>query len=157
MKLLVASVGRPGRLLAAAIAEYEERVRRYFDLEVLEVSRGGSRGGAGEGARREEGESLLRRLPDDLQRFALTRRGRGMTSLSLARHLEKLGTYGRPGAAFIIGGAWGLSEEVLASARYRLSLSPMTFPHELARLVLAEQLYRAGTIIRNEPYHKGSE
>lgn len=162
MKLLIAAVGGASdRGVAAAIAEYEERARRYFDLEVIELpSRGrGSAppGDPGERVRLEEGEELLRRLPENLQRFALTRRGKGMSSRALATHLEKLGTYGRPGAAFIIGGAWGLSEQVLASARYRLALSPMTLPHQLARLVLVEQLYRAGTIIRGEPYHKGSE
>lgn len=138
--------------MAEAIRSYEERASRYFDFEAVEVEAGD--GGAPEEARRAEGERLLGRVPGDLRRFALTRRGKGMSSRRLARYLDELATYGKPGAAFLVGGAEGLSDGVLADADYRLSLSPMTLPHRVARLVLTEQIYRAGTIARGEPYHR---
>jgi 23S rRNA (pseudouridine1915-N3)-methyltransferase len=78
-----------------------------------------------------------------------------MSSRRLAVYLEELGTYGREGVAFLIGGAEGLAARVLEVARYRLAVSPMTLSHDLTRVVLLEQLYRAGTIIRGEPYHRG--
>lgn len=153
MRLVVAAVGEVGgEPVGRATREYERRAARYFDLEVIEVSGGG----AGEPAevRRREGERLLDRVPEELEWFALTRRGRGIRSRRLARYLDELATYGQAGAAFLVGGAHGLSDEILGRARYRLSLSPMTMPHGLARLVLTEQIYRAGTIARGEPYHK---
>lgn len=153
MKLALAVVGAPRTPgLARAIEEYEERARRYFRLEVAEVSPASGDPGR---ARSREGRALLRRAPDELRLFALTREGKALTSAGLARHLDRMGTYGRPGAAFLVGGAHGLAADVLDRADHRLSLSPMTLPHELARLVLTEQIYRAGTILRGEPYHKG--
>lgn len=155
MRVMVLAVGPPGGPgLAEPVRRYEERAGRYFDLEVAEV-RAAPGGLSDEEGRRREGEALLERLPDGLESFALTRRGKGLGSEGLARHLERLATYGRPGAVFLVGGARGLDERVLATADHRLSLSPMTLPHGLARLVLAEQLYRAGTIARGEPYHRG--
>jgi 23S rRNA (pseudouridine1915-N3)-methyltransferase len=85
----------------------------------------------------------------------MTREGESMASEELARYLERHAVRSSPGVAFVIGGAHGLAEAVLERGRRRLSLSKMTLPHEMARLVLAEQLYRAGTILRGEPYHKG--
>jgi 23S rRNA (pseudouridine1915-N3)-methyltransferase len=105
----------------------------------------------------EEGKRLLARVPAGAEVVALDRRGAAWSSERLARYLDELAIRASPGAAFLIGGAFGLSEEVLARASHRLSLSALTFPHELARLIMAEQLYRAGTILRGEPYHKGSE
>ncbi len=78
-----------------------------------------------------------------------------MNSRELARYLEQRALTASAGVAFIIGGAYGLGNDVLAQTQRKLSLSPMTLPHQVARLVLAEQLYRAGTILRGEPYHKG--
>lgn len=156
MRILVLAVGSPGGPgVADVVRSYEERAGRYFDLEVSEVRPAGS-GRSDAEARREEGNALLERLPAELESFALTREGKGLTSEGLARHLARLGTYGRPGAAFLVGGARGLSSAVLEAVAHRLSLSPMTLPHGLARVVLAEQLYRAGTILRGEPYHRGA-
>jgi 23S rRNA (pseudouridine1915-N3)-methyltransferase len=95
-------------------------------------------------------------LPVDLETFALTRSGRSIDTRGLADRLERVATYGPAGAAFVIGGAYGLDDAVIQKCRNRLSLSDLTLPHELARLVLAEQLYRVGTLLRGEPYHKGS-
>ncbi len=155
MRVLVMAVGSPGGPgVAEPVRAYERRAGRYFDLRVVEVDAAGGGLSEAEGRRR-EAEALLERLPDDLEAFALTREGKGLTSEGLARHLQRMATYGRPGAAFLVGGARGLGERVLGAADHRLSLSPMTLPHGLARLVLAEQLYRAGTIARGEPYHRG--
>lgn len=153
MRLTILCVGRPGRLLAGPIADYERRVGRYFQVETVEVATGG---GGPTRVRSSEGDALLARMPERHRVFALTRDGDPIDSRGLAAELEDIGTYGPGGAAWIIGGAFGLSAAVLDRADRRVSLSALTFPHELARLVLAEQLYRAGTILRGEPYHKGA-
>lgn len=152
---MIVTVGAPSRgPLGEAIREYERRAARYFRLRVEEVSP--ARGAAERaGGRRQEGQELLRRVPEGLEVWALTREGRGLRSEELAAYLEELGTYGLPGAAFLVGGPGGLPRGVLEAASRRLSLSSFTLPHDLARLVLAEQLYRAGTILRGEPYHRG--
>lgn len=159
MRIVLAAVGSPGSgPMSEMISDYQQRAGRYFRFEVREVPAGGTAGrGAGgdDGARPAEARRLVEAVPEELDWFALTREGKGMSSRGLAAHLERMQTYGHPGAAFIVGGAGGLGREVLDRARYRLSLSPMTLPHELARLVMAEQLYRAGTIIAGEPYHRG--
>lgn len=152
MKLRLVCVGRPGRLLARPIAEYEARVRRYFDFEVAEVRAGRGRP---EDVVASEGHALLEKLPERYRCFALTRAGGTVSSREVADELRDIATYGPGGAAWVIGGAFGLSDGVLARADREVSLSGLTLPHELARLVLTEQLYRAGTILRGEPYHKG--
>ncbi len=158
MKLTVLVVGKAGALLADAIGEYEARAARYWTIEVVEVrEEKAHKGMAAERVRAAESARLLERLPEGAELVALTRAGERWSSTELARDLEGLALHGRAGAAFVIGGAYGLSEELLRRARHRLSLSALTFPHELARLLLAEQLYRAGTILRGEPYHKANE
>jgi 23S rRNA (pseudouridine1915-N3)-methyltransferase len=102
-----------------------------------------------------EGRALMDRVPAGSTLIALTRDGKRWTTRNLAEQMEELQTYGGGGLTFAIGGAQGLDVSVLRSARARLSLSAMTLPHELARLVLTEQLYRSATILRGEPYHKG--
>lgn len=157
MRVVVVSVGAPrSGLVAAAVKEYEARAARYFRLEIIEVSPATGHRGDAERARQEEAQSILRRLPAELDAWALTRSGEGSSSRDLADQLEDMGTYARPGIAFVIGGAFGLDRTVLERCVRQLSLSPMTLPHDVARLVLAEQLYRAGTILRGEPYHKGA-
>ena len=157
MKVLVVAVGRVRGALAEAVAEYEARAGRSWRLEVTEVAAGAKRRAAAPAARvlEAEAERILARVPADVDLVALTRVGSPMSSRELAAYLQGLGTRSASGAAFVIGGAFGLGEAVLARAARRLSLSALTFPHEMARLVLAEQLYRAGTIGRGEPYHKG--
>jgi 23S rRNA (pseudouridine1915-N3)-methyltransferase len=141
----------------APVAEFERRARRYFPLEVVEVKEeSASRGRTSQQVMEEEGKRLLARVPAGAEVVALDRKGSQWSSEQLAQYLEDLAVRSSPGAAFLIGGALGLSDEVLDRANRRLSLSALTLPHELARLVVAEQLYRAGTILRGEPYHKGS-
>ena len=154
MKILMIVVGgAKGR----AVAEYETRAARYWKLETVEVEAGApGRDPAPDRVRDAEGSRILARLPERFQLFALTRDGKQMRSRQLARYLDRAAVGAEDGVAFVIGGAFGLAPEVLERARHRLSLSHMTLPHEMARLVLAEQLYRAGTILKNEPYHKGA-
>lgn len=156
MRVVVVVVGRARGDLAAAIDEYEARAGRYWKLDVVEVAQGGPGRSAAPGqVKAAEAERLLDKIPSELEVVALTRAGEGMSSRELARYLQRLAVGSAPGVAFVIGGAHGLGDDVLDRAARRLALSSMTLPHEMARLVLAEQLYRAGTIARGEPYHKG--
>lgn len=155
MKVWLRVVGRAGPLVADAVTEYERRAARYWNLEVAEVKEERARKGLSDDQVRSlESRRLLSRVPDAAAVCALTRAGQSWDSAALAGYLEQLAGQGKAGAAFLIGGALGLSDEILKHADMTLSLSPMTLTHELARLVLTEQLYRAGTIMRGEPYHK---
>ena len=156
MKVLLVAVGKVRGNLSDAVADFEVRAGRYWKLEVVEVAAGGPGRNAGpEAVKEAEAERILSRVPAHFEVVALTREGRGMNSRELADYLEGHAVQSSPGVAFVIGGAFGLHSTVRARARRAMSLSTMTFPHEMARLFLAEQLYRAGTILRGEPYHKG--
>lgn len=153
MRLVIAAVGRPrDPALAAAIADYEGRAARYWPLEVVEVREERARDASAEVAREREGARLLSRLAG-ARLIACDRDGESRTSEAFAQWLQAIREAGRD-VAFVIGGAFGLADTVVSAAWQRVSLSPWTLPHEMARLVLAEQLYRAGTIGRGEPYHK---
>jgi 23S rRNA (pseudouridine1915-N3)-methyltransferase len=156
VKLTLLVVGRVRGPLHEAVAEYEARAGRYWKIDVVEVE-AGSKGAGGDPQHVQAAEEgrLLPRVPTGTQLVALTRGGEPMDSIALATYLQGLALHGSPGATFVIGGAFGLGAGVLERARRRLTLSALTLPHELARLILAEQLYRAGTILRGEPYHKG--
>jgi 23S rRNA (pseudouridine1915-N3)-methyltransferase len=156
VRVLVVVVGRVRGELAEAVSEYERRAGRYWKLDVVEVAAGArGRGADPETVKEAEAERLLARIPDGLEIVPLTREGKGMDSRELSRYLDELAVRSAAGVAFVIGGAFGLGSAVLSRKRRTLSLSRMTLPHEMARLILAEQLYRAGTILRGEPYHKG--
>lgn len=156
MKVIIAAVGRPGKLLLPAIREYETRAGRYWKLFATEVraERAGENRPVTD-VRRAEADRLQGAVPSGAETLALTRTGDAWSSEALARYLGEMALRGGTGAAFLIGGAFGLDRALLRDATHRISLSSMTMPHDLARLVLAEQLYRAGTIVRGEPYHKG--
>lgn len=154
MKVWLLCVGRADRLIAPVIEEFEARAARYWPLEFVEVKAEGGKRSPSE-VRDAEAERLLARLPADAQVIALTRVGTRWSSAELARRIQNLGLRSHAGPAFVIGGAYGLGPALLERADHRLSLSDFTMPHDVARLVLTEQLYRAGTIVRNEPYHKG--
>lgn len=154
MRVTVAAVGRPrDAALAAAIGEYETRAARYWPLEIAEVREEPARGMAPAQVRRREGDRLSARLAPGTQVVACEIDGTRMSSAGFAEWLRGERDLGRD-VAFVIGGAFGLGDELRERATTRLALAPWTLPHELARLVLAEQLYRAGTIVRGEPYHK---
>jgi 23S rRNA (pseudouridine1915-N3)-methyltransferase len=158
MRLTVIAVGKVRGLLAPAVHEFETRAARYWKLEIVEVDAGVGRGDARDPAtvRRAEGERILQRAPKDGELWALSRRGKAIGSEDLASELGARMLRASSGISFLIGGAHGLDERVLEKVNRSLSLSEMTLPHEMARLLLAEQLYRSGTILRGEPYHKGA-
>jgi 23S rRNA (pseudouridine1915-N3)-methyltransferase len=157
MRVNLLCVGDSKGVVGAAVEEYEVRTRRYWRLQVCEVEDGAGRGGKAEPdeVRRAEEVRLLARLPQRGEVVALTREGKALGSRDLARYLEERALRSVEGVTFVIGGAFGLGREILERSNLRLSLSAMTLPHDIARLLLLEQLYRAGTIGRNEPYHKG--
>lgn len=156
MRVIVVAVGSAkGAGLGAAISEYEARVSRYFRFETIELraQRVPTSGDTSQIAERES-DALWRAVPKGLDVVALDRRGAGLSSEELASYLQELAVYGKPGVAFLIGGPLGLSKGLRERANRVVSLSSFTLQHEVARLVLAEQLYRAGTIQRGEPYHR---
>jgi 23S rRNA (pseudouridine1915-N3)-methyltransferase len=150
----VAVVGRPRTAgLAEAIAGYETRAARYWPLVVREVREERAGGTTPpEVVRRREGDRL-REAAGAAPRWVCAEGGTAFTSTQFAGFLRDLRDRGRD-VAFVIGGAYGVDPAVHDGAAGALALAPFTLPHELARLVLAEQLYRAGTIMRREPYHK---
>ena len=154
MRVVIAAVGKPkDRHLAAAIAEYETRAARYWPLDVVEVREASARGLAADETKVKEGERLLERVPPDALVVACDERGEQLTSDAFAQLVQQSRERAHD-VTFVIGGAYGLPQAVRDRARRTIQLAPFTLPHELARLVLAEQLYRAGTIVRGEPYHK---
>jgi len=154
MRFVVAVVGKPRDAnLAGAIREYETRASRYWPLDVHEVREEPARSGSADLVREREGERLLSSVPDNAAVVACELSGRTMTSEQFAAWLQQLREQARD-VAIVIGGAFGLGANVKKRAAHSLALAPWTLPHEVARLVLAEQLYRAGTITRGEPYHK---
>ncbi len=147
-------VGSPKRgPLADAIAEYEGRVRRYWPLLVEEVREESAKSRSPEQVKAGEGERMVTRIPNGARVITCEVTGSRWSSERLATELRDARDAGHS-VCFMIGGAFGLGDEVLQRAQARLSLSEFTLPHEMARLVLTEQIYRAGTIVRGEPYHK---
>jgi 23S rRNA (pseudouridine1915-N3)-methyltransferase len=154
MRVALLAVGRPRHGgLADAITDYETRAARYWPLDVIEVREEAARGASVDVVKSREAERLIERLPADARVVACDPGGDVLDSAQFSRWLVEQRDRAQT-VAFVIGGAYGLGDAVRQRAARRLSLAPWTLPHELARLVLAEQLYRAGTIARGEPYHK---
>ncbi len=159
MQIQVITVGKlKERFLREGVAEYLKRLRPYTKLKVIEVAeeklRDPLRPAEINKVIEKEGERLLYHLSSDQYIIALAIEGVSYTSDQLAQHLQKLATYGNSRISFLIGGSMGLSPAVLARADLKLSLSAMTFPHQLARLILLEQIYRSFKINHGETYHK---
>ena len=151
---MIAAVGKPrDRHLAAAIDDYETRAARYWPLDVVEVREASGRGVSAEETKEREGARLLDRLPAVASLIVCDEHGDRLTSGEFSVLLASARDSARD-IAFVIGGAFGLSASLRKRAARTIQLAPWTLPHEMARLVLAEQLYRAGTILRGEPYHK---
>jgi 23S rRNA (pseudouridine1915-N3)-methyltransferase len=154
MRVVVAVVGKPRHAgLAAAIEDYEKRAARYWPLEVREVREEPARSGSADLVREREAERLLAAVPATARVVACELNGQRFTSTEFSSWLQQQRERAHD-VAFLIGGAIGLGDAARARASSILALAPWTLPHELARLVLAEQLYRAGTLVRGEPYHK---
>lgn len=141
--------------LVAVIDRYLNRIKHFFPIEVTEVTPGRGRQGANDGSiMRALSERLTEAIPEVGYTVVLDERGRPMDSLKFAKWLERL-TIDQPhGVTFVLGGDMGLDDAVRKRADLLLSLSAMTLPHQLARVVLLEQIYRACTLMRNIPYHK---
>ncbi len=159
MKITILAVGKcKEKYWLDAIAEYRKRLGRYAEVEILEVADEKTPDGASEKEelqiKEREGERLLRRLRDDAPVIALAIDGEAMDSEELSRRIEARMTGGASHLQFVIGGSLGLSEAVLKRADKKLSFSRMTFPHQLMRVILLEQIYRSFKISRGEPYHK---
>lgn len=155
MKFRIVAVGKPrAQSLAAAIQDYETRAARYWPLDIREVREEPARAASPDVVREREGERLLAAAGAGALVVACEGDGESRTSAELAAWMTAERERASRDVAFLIGGAFGLSPAVRAAASQRLSFSRFTFPHEIARLLLAEQLYRAGTIVRGEPYHK---
>ena len=156
MKITLITVGKiKEKYLKDAIAEYSKRLSKYCKLDIIEVSDEKTPDQASEtveeGIRSKEGEKILRYIKDDMYVITLEIAGKMLTSEELAERIEK---QGKSSIAFVIGGSIGLGKEVLKRSDYALSFSKMTFPHQLMRVILLEQVYRSYRIINGEPYHK---
>jgi 23S rRNA (pseudouridine1915-N3)-methyltransferase len=154
MELVILAVGKLRPSYREAADDYLRRLGRHHKVREVEV-REASRALTVKAQRREEGERLRTKLPAGGRLVALARAGAGWSSEELARRLETWMREARP-VTLAIGGSHGLDPALTAAAADRWSLGPLTLPHELARVVVVEQLYRASTILRGEPYHKGA-
>ena len=159
MKITVIAVGKiKEKFYTDAIAEYSKRLSRYCRLEIIQVADEKTPDGASEAQERQikekEGSRILAQIKDGAYVIALAVQGIMLSSEQLAGKLNRLGVDGQSQIVLIIGGSLGLSDEVLKRADYHLSFSPMTFPHQLMRVILLEQIYRSYRIVNGEPYHK---
>ena len=154
MEISVAAVGKLRPYFREAADDYADRLKRYITLHEREV-REASRAPTPAAQLADEAKRLDGKIPAGSTMIALTRDGSGWSSRDLAAQVDRWLIVSRP-VALVIGGSNGLDASLLARAESRWSLGPLTLPHELARVVVLEQLYRAFTILRGEPYHKGS-
>ena len=159
MKWVILAVGRlKKKYVAEGVAEYMQRARRMRPIEMVEVPAAKATPSAKDGAARSraaESRALLSRLRDDDYVILLDEHGAARGTEQFAAHLAELDPSVRARLVFVVGGAFGVDESMKARADETLSFGPITLPHELARLVLAEQLYRALTIQHGHPYHHG--
>ena len=159
MKITLVTVGKiKEKYLEQAIAEYSKRLARYCKLEILQVpdekTPEGASAAVEEQIKEKEGERILSQVRDGSFVIALAIEGKMMSSEELAQKMDRLAVEGTSQITFIIGGSLGLSRKVLERADFLLSFSKMTFPHQLMRVILLEQIYRSYRIITGQPYHK---
>lgn len=159
MKVTLITVGKiKEKYLRDAISEYSKRLSRYCKLEIIEVADEKTPDHASQivenAIRDKEGERILKYVKEDAFVITLEIKGKLLTSEELADKIDTLGVQGTSHIIFIIGGSIGLGDEVLKRSDYALSFSKMTFPHQLMRVILLEQIYRSYRIINHEPYHK---
>lgn len=159
MKITVIGVGKiKEKYFTGAIEEYSKRLSRYCKLEFVEVADEKTPDGAGEALelqiKEKEGERILQKMPENAWVVALAIEGKMLDSEELAAQMERWNVGGISHVVFVIGGSLGLAPAVLKRADYKLSFSKMTFPHQLMRVILLEQVYRSFRIRNHEPYHK---
>lgn len=159
MKITILCVGKiKEKFFTMAIEEYVKRLSRYCKLEIIEVADEKTDENASEAeekmVKQKEGERLLKQIKDGAYVIALAINGKQLDSVELSQKIEKCGVMGCSHITFVIGGSLGLDERILNRADYKLSFSNMTFPHQLMRVILLEQIYRSYRIMNGEPYHK---
>ena len=159
MKITIIAVGKiKEKFYRDAIAEYAKRLSKYCKFEVIEVSDEKTPDKCSETEEQQilfkEGERILKNIRQDMLVYALAIKGKKLDSVAFADEINKAGLTGNSSIAFVIGGSLGLHESVLKRADKQISFSDMTFPHQLMRVILTEQIYRGFRIIANEPYHK---
>ena len=159
MKITIITVGKiKEKYLKDAIAEYSKRLSKYCKLDIVEVADEKTPDNANEVVenqiRSKEAERILKHVKENAFIITLEINGKQLTSEELAKKIDNLGIQGHSHIIFIIGGSIGLGQEVLSKSNYALSFSKMTFPHQLMRVILLEQIYRSYRIINGEPYHK---
>lgn len=154
MKIKIVSVGSiKEKFLKNAISEYLKRLTRFAKIEIIEVDETKIQNKSEEQVKKEEGERLLKRIGQDEFVFLLDLKGELISSEVLAQKINDLINKGISPLTFVIGGTLGLSEEVRKRANIKLSISKMTFTHQMCRMIILEQIYRAFKIINNEEYH----
>ncbi|UTT42928.1 23S rRNA (pseudouridine(1915)-N(3))-methyltransferase RlmH [Exiguobacterium aurantiacum] len=159
MNISIITVGKlKEKYLKLGIAEYTKRLSAYAKVQEIEVADEKAPEHLSEAdmilVKQKEGERILAKISPDTHMIALAINAKQRTSEEFARELDNLATYGKSKIAFVIGGSLGLSDDVMKRSDDTISFSKMTFPHQLMKLVLCEQIYRAYRINRNEPYHK---
>jgi 23S rRNA (pseudouridine1915-N3)-methyltransferase len=159
MKITVITVGKiKEKFYTDAVSEYAKRLSRYCKLEIVELADEKTKENASdheiELVKEKEGERILASIREDMYVIALAIEGKMLDSVELSEKIDSLGVSGTSSIAFVIGGSLGLDRRVLARADFKLSFSKMTFPHQLMRVILLEQVYRAYRIMKGEPYHK---
>ncbi len=159
MKITILCVGKvKEKFYRDAIGEYQKRLSRYCKLEIVEVTDEKTPDGASETVenqiKEKEGNRILSKIREEDYVIALAIDGKMQDSVELSKNIQQLGVRGKSSIVFVIGGSLGLSKEVLKRADEKLSFSKMTFPHQLMRVILLEQVYRSYRIMNGEPYHK---
>lgn len=159
MKITICCVGKvKEKFYSQAIDEYSKRLSKYCKLEIKEVADEKTPDSASDNVNRmikeKEGDRLLSCIKDDSYVIALAIDGKMLDSVELSEKIDNLMLTGKSDVVFVIGGSLGLDKRVLDRADYKLSFSKMTFPHQLMRVILLEQIYRSFRIMKNEPYHK---
>ena len=159
MKITIIAVGKiKEKFYRDAIAEYAKRLSKYCKLEIIEVGDEKTPDKCSETEEQlilsKEGEKILKHIRQDMLVYALAIKGKKLDSVAFSEEINKAGLTGNSSIAFVIGGSLGLHENVLKRADKQISFSDMTFPHQLMRVILAEQIYRGFRIISGEPYHK---
>ncbi len=159
MNITIVCIGKlKERYWTEAVQEYDKRLSKYCTIAINELREEKSPDNPSEAeeaaVKEAEGKSILKQIKKDAYVIALEIQGKEMTSEALSEKIHNLGISGKSDVVFVIGGSLGLSDEVLTRADFRLSFSKMTFPHQMMRVVLLEQIYRSFKIMRNEPYHK---
>lgn len=159
MKIKIITVGKlKEKYLVQGINEYLKRLQSYAKVEIIEVADEKAPENLSEAemlqVKGKEGERILAKIGDQEYVFVLAINGKQFSSEEFSKEIEQLGINGKSQLAFVIGGSLGLSDEVLKRSQQQMSFGKLTYPHQLMRLVLVEQIYRGFRIMRGEPYHK---